>query len=275
MRPVLTNRKRTDTICTVVCFGQPVLLENPCPVPDGGFPFQHRFRRKKVLKGDLKKQAILDTADRLFFEKGYTATTIDDILASLGCSKGSLYHHFESKQQILRELCLNRTAMAFASYRGLQGQSTLDALNSLIYFGLPVRAGEERFLSMLIPLVGSLDGSLMIYAINEAQEKQFKPEILRLLLALREEKLAYWRLDGLPSLVWDTYTAVYGRLLDFADKLGKGACQPAEILAILDSARFIWERVLDVPFGSIEIIRAEEALNTIHQALKHNRYLHG
>ena len=48
-----------------------------------------------MLKGDLKKQAILETAEKLFFEKGYSSATIDDILEVLGCSKGSLYHHFE------------------------------------------------------------------------------------------------------------------------------------------------------------------------------------
>ncbi len=227
-----------------------------------------------MLKGDLKKQAILDTAEKLFFEKGYSSTTVDDILASLGCSKGSLYHHFESKQQILQELCVIRSGEAFKAYSEAAPDGPLQAFNRLIYCGLPVRSGEERFLSTLIPLVGTLDGDLMVYAINEAQEKLFKPEILRLLTAMKEEKLAYWNLEGLPSLVWDTYTAVYGKLLSFADDLGQGKCQPGEILSILDAARFLWERVLDVPYGSVGIIRADEALNTIHQALKHNRYLH-
>ena len=50
-----------------------------------------------MLKGDLRKQAILDAAEALFFEKGYAASTIQDILSALGCSKGSFYHHYESK----------------------------------------------------------------------------------------------------------------------------------------------------------------------------------
>ncbi len=226
-----------------------------------------------MLKGDLKKQAILDTAEKLFFEKGYSSTTIDDILASLNCSKGSLYHHFESKQQILRELCVIRADVAFRDYESTPCENPLLALNRLIYCGLPVRGGEERFLATLIPLVGSLDGDLMICAIHQAQEKQFRPEMLRLLQALREQKLAFWNLDGLPSLVWDVYVTLYGNLLSFARRLERDECPPSEIVSMLDASRFLWERVLDVPYGSVEIIRADEALNTIHQALKHNRYL--
>ena len=57
-----------------------------------------------MLKGDIRKQAILDTAENLFFEKGYVKATIQDFLDALECSKGSFYHHFESKLQVLTEL---------------------------------------------------------------------------------------------------------------------------------------------------------------------------
>ena len=47
-------------------------------------------------------QLILDTAQRLFLEKGYDNTTIQDIVNELdGLSKGAVYHHFKSKEDIL------------------------------------------------------------------------------------------------------------------------------------------------------------------------------
>ena len=52
-----------------------------------------------------------------------------------------------------------------------------------------------------------------------------------------------------------------------------GTKQPGKIVSILEAARFLFERTLDLPYGSMEIIRADEALSTINQALKHNRYL--
>ncbi len=45
---------------------------------------------------------ILDVAFRLFMEKGYEHTSIQDIINNLkGLSKGAIYHHFKSKEDIL------------------------------------------------------------------------------------------------------------------------------------------------------------------------------
>lgn len=45
---------------------------------------------------------ILDVAFRLFMEKGYEHTSIQDIIDNLGgLSKGAIYHHFKSKEDIL------------------------------------------------------------------------------------------------------------------------------------------------------------------------------
>ncbi|MFR7442576.1 MAG: TetR/AcrR family transcriptional regulator [Sellimonas intestinalis] len=43
-----------------------------------------------------------DVASRLFLEKGYEHTSIQDIINNLGgLSKGAIYHHFKSKEEIL------------------------------------------------------------------------------------------------------------------------------------------------------------------------------
>lgn len=47
---------------------------------------------------------ILDVSYRLFTEKGYEKTTIQDIVRQLGMSKGAIYHHFKSKEEILDAL---------------------------------------------------------------------------------------------------------------------------------------------------------------------------
>src|SRR5579871_1928876 len=50
------------------------------------------------------RQEILRTAARLFQQRGYDATSMNDVAAALNLSKGGLYHHFESKDQILFDL---------------------------------------------------------------------------------------------------------------------------------------------------------------------------
>jgi AcrR family transcriptional regulator len=50
------------------------------------------------------RQEILRTAARLFYQKGYDATSMNDVAAALKLSKGGLYHHFQSKDEILFDL---------------------------------------------------------------------------------------------------------------------------------------------------------------------------
>jgi len=47
------------------------------------------------------RQEILRAAARLFQQQGYDATSMNDVAAALKLSKGGLYHHFQSKDEIL------------------------------------------------------------------------------------------------------------------------------------------------------------------------------
>ena len=50
------------------------------------------------------RQEIMRTAARLFQQRGYDATSMNDVAAALKLSKGGLYHHFQSKDEILYEI---------------------------------------------------------------------------------------------------------------------------------------------------------------------------
>ena len=50
------------------------------------------------------RDEILRTAARLFHQRGYHATSMNDVAAALKLSKGGLYHHFQSKDEILFDL---------------------------------------------------------------------------------------------------------------------------------------------------------------------------
>jgi len=52
------------------------------------------------------RDRILEEAAKLFTEKGYEATSVQDIAQALGLSKAALYHHFGSKEEILYEISL-------------------------------------------------------------------------------------------------------------------------------------------------------------------------
>lgn len=79
-------------------------------------------------------QRILDTAGRLFLEKGYERTSLQDIINDTGLSKGAIYHHFSSKEDILEKLC---------SQLSLENQARLTKLRDD-----PTKTGREKLQAM-------------------------------------------------------------------------------------------------------------------------------
>ncbi len=71
-------------------------------------------------------QLILDAAYRLFMEKGYERTSIQDIIDQLGgLSKGAIYHHFKSKEDILIAVSDRMTAESNQMLAAIRDRSDL------------------------------------------------------------------------------------------------------------------------------------------------------
>ena len=92
---------------------------------------------------------ILDVAGRLFMEKGYEHTSIQDIIDNLGgLSKGAIYHHFKSKEEILDAVTdrimeeSNRKLAGTLERRDLNG---LEKLRTLFKSSLCRPAQDEMF----------------------------------------------------------------------------------------------------------------------------------
>jgi TetR/AcrR family transcriptional regulator, cholesterol catabolism regulator len=85
------------------------------------------------------RQEILRTAARLFQQRGYDATSMNDVAAALKLSKGGLYHHFQSKDEILFHIMSH--AMEITEQRVINVVRRID----------PTRAdiGEERLRTLI------------------------------------------------------------------------------------------------------------------------------
>lgn len=77
-------------------------------------------------------QLILTTAFRLFMEKGYEHTSIQDIIDQLGgLSKGAIYHHFKSKEDILAAVIEQMTAESNQMLASIRDRSDLNGREKL------------------------------------------------------------------------------------------------------------------------------------------------
>lgn len=63
-----------------------------------------------VKDSSVRKNEILDAAALLFAKKGFDNTSVVDIMDAVGIAKGTLYHHFKSKESIMDELIERETS---------------------------------------------------------------------------------------------------------------------------------------------------------------------
>ncbi|WP_053374392.1 TetR/AcrR family transcriptional regulator [Paenibacillus sp. FJAT-27812] len=57
-----------------------------------------------VKEAEERRNEIIDAADELFGQKGFDGTSTNDILEKVGIARGTLYHHFKSKEDIMDAL---------------------------------------------------------------------------------------------------------------------------------------------------------------------------
>ena len=80
---------------------------------------------KNTERTEIRKNEILDVAERLFMEKGYEAATINDILSVSGIAKGSLYYHYKSKEDVLDGIIKRMTEQLVAAAKAVADDPVL------------------------------------------------------------------------------------------------------------------------------------------------------
>ena len=66
-----------------------------------GRPTEAGQRRRSRAKYEQRRREVVNTAARLFAERGYHNTSIDDLVEATGLQRGGLYHYIDSKQHLL------------------------------------------------------------------------------------------------------------------------------------------------------------------------------
>lgn len=93
---------------------------------------------------EVTVERILDVSQRLFLEKGYENTTIQDIVDELGgLTKGAVYHHFKSKEEIM-DAVGDRMFFSNNPFEVVRGRTDLNGLQKLREAVRLNQSDEER-----------------------------------------------------------------------------------------------------------------------------------
>ena len=87
---------------------------------------------KNAERTETRKNEILDAAEQLFNEKGYEETTINDILSVSGVAKGSLYYHYNSKEDVLDGIVGRMTEQIVTAVRAVADDPALTGHEKMV-----------------------------------------------------------------------------------------------------------------------------------------------
>ena len=125
---------------------------------------------------------ILNTAARLFLTKGYDKTSLQDIIGETKLSKGAIYHHFASKEEIFVRICERIGEENAAALRKVRDSKALNGQEKLkeIFRQSLLFVNHDRMLKMMPYLVDSPKFLAMeLHSIFEEVAPEFIEPILR------------------------------------------------------------------------------------------------
>lgn len=220
-------------------------------------------------KGELRREAIIRTAERLFFEKGYEETSIQDILDELSISKGGFYHHFDTKIALLGEICRQRCERDLERVREEIGAGKLNPIQklNLLLGTLHLFERSEPDFAALVLKVSYLDGDVHF----REQMRAFMFEALR---PLMDAVIAEGMEDG---SFFTRHPGTLGELLlllgcDINDEVCRMLAANPEnpecvigIMELLDAYREGAEMLSGAPFGKISLFEVEHLMEAFRQ----------
>ena len=129
------------------------------------------MKEEKQKVGQIRKKEIREAAKECFLNKGFQLTTMEDVITEVGMSRGGVYHHYASTNEMLKDLMLDGN----------------DYRNSLINEYLENNRGKDKYQQMGDILVDKslADTDLMRLYTLLLQAKKYNEDLEKLYQELK------------------------------------------------------------------------------------------
>ena len=204
-------------------------------------------------KGEEKRQELLSAAEKLFCAKGYEGTSVQDILNVAEMSKGGFYHHFASKEDVIKALCARRAerALAYTEDALSKAESSMGRINAVLRGFMPLRREESTFVAMLRPVMNTPEGRAIAMTYQDALETVFLPLLKAEIAAAAAVGVVCPPMKDAESMILNLVNHCWMQAV--ANQIDQ-----LDMLNLLSKYRRAVEVLLDAPYGSVEIVRVEE-----------------
>jgi len=213
-----------------------------------------------------RKKEIMDTAQALFYQNGYANTSVNFIIESIGISKGTFYHYFKSKEDLLDKIVDEFTKEIMLKLELVVNDNSLDAISKLNEFYRQAGMYKAENIDIIKTLVNALynDKNLLLrYKMNN--------QSVEILIPLMSEIFEQGKNEGSFDiehpieiarivLLFGTSLGEYNAKLMMS--LNKNPDNIEEMKKHFNIYQTSVQRILGAPEGSIELFD-EEIVNAI------------
>lgn len=136
----------------------------------------------RELMGEKRRAQLIETACQCILEKGYRNFTLQDVTDRLGLSKGSLYHHFETKEElllaVLDHLIRGWDRVIEKKLEGVAGSE--EKLSALLEAGFEIGRDGVSYL-ILVDFWGEMDHNQAFREANSAFYVRYRRQIAEII----------------------------------------------------------------------------------------------
>lgn len=222
-------------------------------------------------KGEESRKRIIETAEKLFNRRGYTNTSVQDILDALKISKGGFYHYFDTKMDLLTEVCRRRTEEWYS-----QGIEHVRALRKGPVEKLNATLRLMNMLDREAPSVMGLMTELGTQGQDAVPRRELRDITMEMLSPLVEEILVEGIREGEFTVRKPVETARLLTLMaldvneESANRIAKDYQNPEcalDVLEMLGAYRESIEILVNAPYGSIDLFDMGDMVSAISRVV--------
>ncbi|MCG3209855.1 MAG: hypothetical protein FOGNACKC_03482 [Anaerolineae bacterium] len=214
-----------------------------------------------VKNRDVRRSEILEVAQRLFYQKGYEQTSIQDIINEIGIAKGTFYHYFGSKQELLDAIIEWMVGQTLQTLQPVVEDEQLSALEKFNQYFAQAENWKVENKTFFLDILRSWyndDNAIFRHKIETASIREVIPTLAKIIeQGIAEGVFAAHDPVEIAEIImgigYQFSRSIAATLLDTA---ANEYCLP-QVEKKVTAVQFAIERVLNAPAGSITVFDIE------------------
>ncbi len=137
-----------------------------------------------VKEYDQRKKELLDAAQQLFYQNGYESTSVANIIDTVGIAKGTFYHYFKSKVDLLNQIIARQAEAIDQKIESVLEQAEMNAIEkyNLLYSIIgQYKAENKEVMIMMTKALYSDENIVLRDKMMRSRIKAVAPKLTRII----------------------------------------------------------------------------------------------